>query len=39
VPDKYAAEQLGWLTEAGFHAHAPWVERDLAVVVGDRQVG
>jgi trans-aconitate methyltransferase len=27
-------EQLGWLAEAGFHAHAAWVERDLAVLVG-----
>jgi tRNA (cmo5U34)-methyltransferase len=29
------AEQLGWLALAGFVAHVEWVERDLAVLVGD----
>ena len=28
-------EQLAWLVEAGFVAHVAWVERDLAVLVGD----
>ena len=28
-------EQLAWLADAGFVAHAAWVERDLAVMVGD----
>jgi tRNA (cmo5U34)-methyltransferase len=28
------AEQLGWLIDAGLAASAPWVERDLAVMVG-----
>jgi SAM-dependent methyltransferase len=27
---------VAWLTDAGFTAEAVWVERDLAVVVGDR---
>jgi tRNA (cmo5U34)-methyltransferase len=27
---------LTWLTDAGFAAEAVWVERDLAVLVGDR---
>jgi tRNA (cmo5U34)-methyltransferase len=30
------ADQLAWLAEAGFDAEAVWVERDLAVLVGDR---
>lgn len=30
-----AAEQLGWLREAGFRAQLAWVEADLAVLVGD----
>jgi tRNA (cmo5U34)-methyltransferase len=29
-------EQLGWLRDAGFAASAPWVERDLAVMVGQK---
>ena len=32
------AEQLGWLTVAGFVAHVEWVEGDLAVMVGDLPV-
>lgn len=27
-------EQLGWLADAGFETSVPWVERDLAVLVG-----
>jgi tRNA (cmo5U34)-methyltransferase len=30
------AEQLGWMRHAGLRASAAWVDRDLAVVVGDR---
>ena len=33
------AEQLEWLRDAGFDAHAAWVERDLAVLVGDLPAG
>jgi tRNA (cmo5U34)-methyltransferase len=29
------AEQLAWLSEAGFHAYSPWAEGDLAVLVGE----
>jgi hypothetical protein len=29
------AEQLAWLTEAGFHAYSPWAEGDLAVLVAE----
>jgi tRNA (cmo5U34)-methyltransferase len=29
------AEQLKWLSHAGFAAHTAWVDRDLAVLVGD----
>jgi tRNA (cmo5U34)-methyltransferase len=29
-------DQLVWLQQAGFDARAVWVERDLAVIVGDR---
>lgn len=32
-------EQLVWLTTAGFVAHTAWVERDLAVLVGDLPLG
>jgi len=31
-----AAEQLQWLTDAGFTATPRWAKRDLAVLVGDR---
>jgi len=31
------AEQLAWLTEAGFHAYSPWAEGDVAVLVGELQ--
>jgi tRNA (cmo5U34)-methyltransferase len=31
------AEQLRWLTEAGFRARVAWAEADLAVLVGDRE--
>jgi tRNA (cmo5U34)-methyltransferase len=30
-----AAEQLGWLAEAGFQARVVWEHRDLAVVSAD----
>jgi trans-aconitate methyltransferase len=33
------AEQLGWLAAAGFAARVSWVERDLAVLVGDLPLG
>jgi len=33
------AEQLGWLAAAGFTARVSWVERDLAVLVGDLPAG
>jgi SAM-dependent methyltransferase len=29
------AQQLQWLTDAGFVAHTAWIDRDLAVLVGD----
>jgi tRNA (cmo5U34)-methyltransferase len=32
------ADQLRWLTDAGFVARVAWQERDLAVLVGDRMV-
>jgi tRNA (cmo5U34)-methyltransferase len=28
------SEQLAWLDAAGLHATSPWIERDLAVLVG-----
>jgi tRNA (cmo5U34)-methyltransferase len=31
------ADQLAWLADAGFDARATWIERDLAVLVGDRR--
>jgi tRNA (cmo5U34)-methyltransferase len=30
------ADQVAWLTAAGFVAHVVWVERDLAVLLADR---
>jgi tRNA (cmo5U34)-methyltransferase len=33
------AEQLGWLAAAEFAARVSWVERDLAVLVGDLPLG
>ncbi len=33
------ADQLVWLTEAGFHAYSPWAEGDLAVLVGELPEG
>jgi trans-aconitate methyltransferase len=32
-------EQLGWLAAAGFVSRVVWVERDLAVLVGDMPAG
>ncbi len=29
------ADQLDWLTDAGFVAHRAWIDRDVAVLVGD----
>ena len=29
------ADQLDWLTDAGFVAHSAWIDRDVAVLVGD----
>jgi tRNA (cmo5U34)-methyltransferase len=29
------ADQLVWLTDAGFRAYSPWAEGDLAVLVGE----
>jgi tRNA (cmo5U34)-methyltransferase len=34
-PDS-VADQLEWLADAGLQSHLAWVERDLAVMVGDR---
>jgi len=34
-PDR-AFDQLGWLREAGFHAHIEWECDDLALIVADR---
>ncbi|MGH6991991.1 MAG: class I SAM-dependent methyltransferase [Caulobacteraceae bacterium] len=31
------ADQLAWLAEAGLAARAAWTERDLAVIIADRQ--
>ena len=33
------AEQLQWLPDAGFVAHIAWIDRDLAVLVGDLPPG
>jgi tRNA (cmo5U34)-methyltransferase len=33
------AEQLEWRADAGFEAHIAWVDRDLAVLVGDLRAG
>jgi tRNA (cmo5U34)-methyltransferase len=33
------AEQLQWLTGAGFVAHTAWIDRDLAVLVGNLPPG
>ena len=33
------ADQLHWLTDAGFVAHSAWIDRDLAVLVGAYPLG
>ncbi len=33
------AEQLEWLAAAGLRAHVAWAHRDLAVIVGTRELG
>ncbi len=32
-----AADQIAWMDAAGFDARTAWIERDLAVLVGDRR--